>query len=62
MAPEMLASFHHLKRLIAQEDLINLVCRKSYRSYNIKSDLTETGLEGLDWIMWLRIGICGGLM
>jgi hypothetical protein len=34
------------------------------RMYNIKSDLSEIGWDGVDWIglVWLRIGISGGLL
>ena len=27
---------------------------------NIKMDLQEVGCDGMDWIMWLRIGTSGG--
>jgi hypothetical protein len=29
---------------------------------NITIDLVEVGWEGVDWILWLRIGTIGGLM
>jgi hypothetical protein len=29
---------------------------------NIKMDLRETGWDGVDWIIWLRIGTSGGLL
>jgi hypothetical protein len=29
---------------------------------NIKIDLRETGWDGVDWLVWLRIGTSGGLL
>jgi hypothetical protein len=29
---------------------------------NIKMDLAEIGLDGVDWIVWFRIGTSGGLL
>jgi hypothetical protein len=29
---------------------------------NIKMDLREIGWDGMDWMMWLRIGTSGGLL
>jgi hypothetical protein len=34
-------------------------CRKED---NIKIDLGEVELEGVDWIIWLRIGTHGGFL
>jgi hypothetical protein len=29
---------------------------------NIKIELREIGWDGMDWIIWLRIGTSGGLL
>jgi hypothetical protein len=29
---------------------------------NIKMDLSKIGWDGVDWVIWLRIGTSGGLL